>query len=105
MTTLTNLKQIAILDVAANLGYPFKRVSGQVYEHPDHDSFRIFADTNTFKWFSRDIQGDVIDFVQLVSSVSFKEAVTFLKSVHFEQVQVVENVSQPFCYYLSEEPL
>ncbi len=30
---------------------------------------RIFADTNTFKWFSRDIQGDVIDFVQLVADV------------------------------------
>ncbi|WP_303972492.1 toprim domain-containing protein [Streptococcus merionis] len=103
MTALTNLKQISILDVAANLGYRFNRVSGQVYEHPDHDSFRIFVDTNTFKWFSRDIQGDVIDFVQIVSGVSFKEALAFLKTGKFEQVQPVENIYQPFRYYLPEE--
>ena len=71
------MKQTAILDVAACLGYSFKRMSGQIYEHPEHDSFRIFADTNTFKWFSRDIQGDVIYFVQLMSGVSFKKALTF----------------------------
>ncbi|HEL1640348.1 TPA: toprim domain-containing protein [Streptococcus suis] len=103
MTVVENLKQTSILDVAANLGYRFTRVSGQVYEHPDHDSFRIFADTNTFKWFSRDIQGDVIDFVQLMSGVSFKEALAFLKTSQFEQVQIVESVPQPFRYYLPEE--
>ncbi|HFI0292797.1 TPA: DNA primase [Streptococcus suis] len=103
MKAVANLKQISILDVAANLGYRFTRVPGQVYEHPDHDSFRIFADTNTFKWFSRDIQGDVIDFVQLMSGVSFKEALSFLKTGKFEQVQIVESLPQPFRYYLPEE--
>ena len=73
MTIIKAVKQKSILDVAESLGYSFRRLSGQVYEHPEHDSFRIFADTNTFKWFSRDIQGDVIDFVQLVAGVSFKE--------------------------------
>ena len=49
-------KQISILDVANRLGISFKQVSSSVYEHPEHDSFRIFSTTNTFKWFSRDIQ-------------------------------------------------
>ena len=48
-------KQISILDVANRLGISFKQVSNSVYEHPEHDSFRIFSTTNTFKWFSRDI--------------------------------------------------
>ena len=78
MTIIKAVKQKSILDVAESLGYSFRCLSGQVYEHPEHDSFRIFADTNTFKWFSRDIQGDVIDFVQLVAGVSFKEAVSYL---------------------------
>ncbi|VJE77206.1 DNA primase [Streptococcus pneumoniae] len=65
-------KQISILDVANRLGISFKQVSSRVYEHPEHDSFRIFSTTNTFKWFSRDIQGDVIDFVRLVKGISFK---------------------------------
>ncbi len=43
----------------------------------NNDSFRIFSNTNIFKWFSRDIQGDVIDFVRLVKGISFKEALGF----------------------------
>ncbi|WP_105120041.1 toprim domain-containing protein [Streptococcus suis] len=104
MTRIKAVKQKAILDVAESLGCSFRRLSGHIYEHPDHDFFRIFADTNTFKWFSRDIQGDVIDFVQLVTGVSFKEAVSYLETGDFEQVKLVEETYQPFQYYLREEP-
>ena len=104
MTRIEAVKHKAILDVAGSLGYSFRRLSGQVYEHPEHDSFKIFADTNTFKWFSRDIQGDVIDFVQLVAGVSFKEALSYLETGDFEQAKIVEETYQPFRYYLSEEP-
>lgn len=90
MTRIKAVKQKAILDVAESLGYSFRRLSGHIYEHPDHDSFRIFADTNTFKWFSRDIQGDVIDFVQLVAGVTFKEAVSYLETGDFEQAKLIE---------------
>ena len=84
-------KQISILDVANRLGISFKQVSSSVYEHPEHDSFRIFSTTNTFKWFSRDIQGDVIDFVRLVKGISFKEALAFfLKNLSKEAVQEKE---------------
>ena len=104
MTRIEAVKHKAILDVAGSLGYSFRRLSGQVYEHPEHDSFKIFADTNTFKWFSRDIQGDVIDFVQLMAGVSFKEALSYLETGDFEQAKVVEETYQPFRYYLREEP-
>lgn len=104
MTRIKIVKQKAILDVAESLGYSFRRLSGQIYEHPDHDSFRIFADTNTFKWFSRDIQGDVIDFVQLVAGVSFKKALSYLETGGFEEAKVIEETYQPFQYYLREEP-
>ncbi|COK30035.1 DNA primase [Streptococcus pneumoniae] len=104
MTRIEAVKQKAILEVAESLGYFFKRLSGQVYEHPEHDSFRIFADTNTFKWFSRDIQGDVIDFVQLITGVTFKEALSYLETGDFEQTKIVEETYHPFRYYLREEP-
>lgn len=83
-------KQISILDVANRLGISFKQVSNSVYEHPEHDSFRIFSTTNTFKWFSRDIQGDVIDFVRLVKGISFKEALAFLSEEPFQKEAVQE---------------
>ncbi len=38
MTRIKAVKQKAILDVAESLGYSFRRLSGQIYEHPDHDS-------------------------------------------------------------------
>lgn len=104
MTRIKAVKQKAILDVAESLGYSFRRLSGQIYEHSNHDSFRIFADTNTFKWFSRDIQGDVIDFVQLVAGVSFKDALSYLETGGFEQAKVIEETYQPFQYHLREEP-
>lgn len=103
MTIIKAVKQKSILDVAESLGYSFRRLSGQVYEHPEHDSFRIFADTNTFKWFSRDIQGDVIDFVQLVADVSFKEAVSYLETGDFKQAKTIEETYRHFRYYLPEE--
>ncbi|MGU7968803.1 DNA primase [Streptococcus suis] len=104
MTRIKAVKQKAILDVAESLGYSFRRLSGHIYEHPDHDSFRIFVDTNTFKWFSRDIQGDVIDFVQLVTGVTFNEAVSYLENGDFKQTKTIEETYKPFQYYLHEEP-
>ncbi len=93
-------KQISILDVANRLGISFKQVSSRVYEHPEHDSFRIFSTTNTFKWFSRDIQGDVIDFVRLVKGISFKEALAFLSEEPFQKEAVQEKRERPFYYPL-----
>ena len=93
-------KQISILDVANRLGISFKQVSSSVYEHPEHDSFRIFSTTNTFKWFSRDIQGDVIDFVRLVKGLSFKEALAFLSEEPFQKEAVQEKRERPFYYPL-----
>ena len=93
-------KQISILDVASRLGISFKQVSSSVYEHPEHDSFRIFSTTNTFKWFSRDIQGDVIDFVRLVKGISFKEALAFLSEEPFQKEAVQEKRERLFYYPL-----
>ena len=95
-------KQISILDVANRLGISFKQVSSSVYEHPEHDSFRIFSTTNTFKWFSRDIQGDVIDFVRLVKGISFKEALAFLSEEPFQKEAVQEKRERPFYYPLNQ---
>ena len=97
---IAECKQISILDVANRLGISFKQVSSSVYEHPEHDSFRIFSTTNTFKWFSRDIQGDVIDFVRLVKGISFKEALAFLSEEPFKKEAVQENRLRPFYYPL-----
>ena len=65
-------KQISILDVANRLGISFKQVSSSVYEHLNTIHFGFF-NYQYFKWFSRDIQGDVIDFVRLVREFPLKK--------------------------------
>lgn len=102
MIQLDEIKKKSIVDVAGALGIPLKRLSSKLYEQVDHDFFKIFADTNTFKWFSRDIQGDVIDFVQLISGVTFKETVHFLSNGTFPEYEVKEHKLAPFHYTLPE---
>ena len=102
MIQLDEIKKKSIVDVAGALGIPLKRLSSTLYEQVEHDSFKIFADTNTFKWFSRDIQGDVIDFVQLMSGRSFKEAVYFLNNGSFPEYEVKQRAFSPFRYNLPE---
>lgn len=46
----------------------------------------------------------MIDFVQLVAGVTFKEAVSYLETGDFEQAKLIEETYQPFQYYLNEEP-
>lgn len=102
MTPLETIKKKAIVDVAGALGVPLKRLSSSLYEQVEHDSFKIFTNTNTFKWFSQDIQGDVIDFVQLMIGVSFKEAVHFLDKGNFPEAEIQALKGEPFRYYIPE---
>lgn len=97
---LEDYKRKSIVEVAQSLGIELKRISSHLYEHPDHDSFRIFANTNTFKWFSRDIQGDAIDFVRVTQNVSFKEALHYLAGQEFKAQEVQEISGIPFSYPL-----
>ena len=99
---LEDYKRKSILEVAQSLGIELKRISSHLYEHPDHDSFRIFTNTNTFKWFSRDIQGDVIDFVRVTQNVSFKEALHYLAGQEFKAQEVQEISDIPFSYPLRQ---
>ena len=71
-------KQISILDVANRLGISFKQVSSSVYEHPEHDSFRIFQLPILLNGFQEIFKVMSFDFVRLVQGISFKEALAFL---------------------------
>lgn len=100
---LDELKQLSTIDVADSLGMELKRESGSTYYWTEHDSLKIRANTNRFHWFSRDVGGDVIQLVQSVKDVSFKEAVSFLQEGTFSQVEakpLEEEKREPFRYVL-----
>lgn len=100
---LEELKQLSIIDVANSLGMELKRDSGNSYYWTEHDSLKILVNTNRFHWFSRDVGGDVIQLVQSVKDVSFKEAVHFLQEGTFSQVEakpLEEEKREPFKYVL-----
>lgn len=98
--SIEELKKKSIIDVAANLGIPLRKIGSNIYEREDHDSFKIFADSNTFKWFSRDIQGDVINLVQLEKDISLNEAMYYLQHGKFKAVEVEKVKKEPFRYFL-----
>ncbi|RXN51049.1 hypothetical protein C1H88_00025 [Streptococcus agalactiae] len=96
-----------ILAVATSLGMDVKPGSSGSYYWKEHDSFHIYPDTNSFRWWSRRTGGDTINLVQVVQEEltgkkpNFKEAVNYLETGSFEHVEVKERVYEPFDYYLS----
>lgn len=100
------LVSMDIVAVAESLGMKLKPGSSGTYYWEEHDSFHIYPNTNSFRWWSRSIGSNTIDLVQVVREEqtghkpNFKEATTFLETGHFENVTVQPPVREPFEYYL-----
>lgn len=100
------LVSMDIVAVAESLGMKLKPGSSGIYYWEEHDSFHIYPNTNTFRWWSRSIGSNTIDLVQVVreeltgQKPSFKEAAAFLETGQFENVTVQPPVKEPFEYYL-----
>lgn len=107
MTKIEELKQKAILDVAQSLGLELRRQGSDRYVWAEHDSLTITPSKNMFSWWSRDMAGDVITFVQAIREyqtgqmISFKEAAIFLEKGEFPIYQPSQEPVKPFSYYLA----
>lgn len=100
------LVSMDIVAVAESLGMTLKPGSSGIYYWEEHDSFHIYPNTNTFRWWSRGVGTNTIDLVQVVQEEltghkpSFREATSFLETGHFDNVIVQPVVKEPFEYYL-----
>ena len=95
-------KNLSILSVAEQLGMELKRTGSYSYTWTEHDSFVIDARKNDFHWNSRSEFGDVIQLVQSIKGVSYKEAMHFLETGEFKQVNSEDQMApkEPFYYNL-----
>lgn len=95
-----------ILDVANELNMELVQ-SGRDYRWKEHDSLVISPDKNLWKWFSRNLGGDVISLVETIKETDFNQSVNFLNDGEFKTFQRVERSEEPFNYYLHpyEQPL
>lgn len=100
--TKEEAKNMNILDVANSLGMNMLKSSRNEYYWDEHDSFKINTSKNMFRWYSKDIGGDVIQMVQTLRGVSFKEAINYLDTGHFEEAKVQEVTREPFKYLLEK---
>ncbi|KXU01856.1 hypothetical protein SCODD09_00948 [Streptococcus constellatus] len=103
--TKAQAKSLAILDVARSLGMEMKRKSHREYYWAEHDSFKIDTLKNTWHWYSRTGKyGDPINLVQEIKNVSYKEAMHYLDTGEFSEVdtKAVEAQSEPFKYTLEK---
>ncbi len=100
------LVSMDIVAVAESLGMTLKPGSSGAYYWEEHDSFHIYPNTNTFRWWSRGVGTNTIDLVQVVQEEmtghkpSFREATSFLETGQFNNVTVQPPVKDPFEYYL-----
>ena len=95
-------KRLSIISVAEQLGIELKRTGSYSYTWTEHDSFVIDTRKNEFHWNSRTEFGDVIQLVQSIKGVSYKEAMHFLETGEFKQVNSEAQMAQkePFHYNL-----
>ena len=95
-------KRLSIISVAEQLGMELKRTGSHSYNWVEHDSFVIDTKKNEFYWNSRTEFGDVIQLVQTIRGVSYKEAMHFLETGEFKAVDVEAQTTtkEPFSYHL-----
>ena len=97
-------KRLSIISVAEQLGIELKRTGSYSYTWTEHDSFVIDARKNEFHWNSRTEFGDVIQLVQSIKGVSYKEAMHFLETGEFKKVDLAVQIApkEPFYYNLEK---
>ena len=97
-------KNISILSVAEQLGMRLKRTGAYSYTWTEHDSFVIDVKKNDFHWNSRSEFGDVIQLVQTIQGVTYKEAMHFLETGEFKKVDLAVQIApkEPFYYNLEK---
>ena len=100
--TKEEAKNMNILDVANSLGMNMLKLSRNEYYWDEHDSFKINTSKNMFRWYSKDIGGDVIQMIQTLRGVSFREAINYLDTGNFEEAKVQEVTREPFKYLLEK---
>lgn len=69
---------VSILRVAEDMGFTPQQIGGY-YTLKEHDSVRIYPDTNSFHRFSADVGGSTIDFAMHFGGLTEKEAIRSLK--------------------------
>ena len=100
--TKEEAKNLSIISVAEQLGMELKRTGAYSYTWTEHDSFVIDARKNDFHWNSRSEFGDVIQLVQTIQGVTYKEAMHFLETGEFKKVDLAAQIGpkEPFRYSL-----
>ena len=102
--TKAQAKSLDILEVARSLGMEMKRKSHREYYWAEHDSFKIDTVNNVWRWYSRSEFGDVIQLVQTIQGVTYKEAMHFLETGEFKKVDLAAQIApkEPFYYNLEK---
>jgi DNA primase len=79
MLEINNIKEISIVDFCNNNGIPLNKQHGRYLCLKEHDSLVINTDKNRFIWNSRQLSGDIIDFVKAIYNVDFTGAIGILE--------------------------
>ncbi|EAF5405515.1 DUF3991 domain-containing protein [Listeria monocytogenes] len=98
-------KNVDIVSFCEAVGYDLtqEKGNGSQFRGVDHSSLVVFRDTNTFRWFKKEVSGDAVNFVKLFLDKTTNEAMDLLletaKNGAFKEVKEWNKApKEPFRY-------
>ncbi|MBC1212434.1 DUF3991 domain-containing protein [Listeria booriae] len=99
-------KKVDIVHFCEVNGFGLTSDNGRDYYGEDHDSLWVNRETNTFRWFSRGLTGDSIQFVETFFDKKFVEAVNLLTDDQYTSGDIpkfVPKPKEPFKYFYKHD--
>ena len=93
--------QVSIISVCDDHGIPYKELRDE-YRLKDH-GVAIYKSDNRFHWFSKELNGNTIDFCTEYLNMGFKEALSYLTQQDFKIIQPKVKKKKPFHYYFKHD--
>lgn len=93
--------QVNIISVCDDHGIPYKELRDE-YRLRDH-GIAIYKLTNRFHWFSKELNGNTIDFCREYLNMEFKEALSYLTQQDFKIIQPKVKKKKSFHYYFKHD--
>lgn len=102
---INNAKSVSIVEIAQANGFNLTTQKGKEIRFADNHSMTINVETNTYiDWADDTYKGDSISFVrQVVGIKDFKDAVNYINSGNFSQVNIQQIEKEEFQYDSSKE--
>lgn len=95
---IKEIEKIDIISFCQSKGIAVKKTGNKYYRLEQHDSLVINTHSNYFVWNSKQIGGNIINFVQAYYDCNFYKAMEILSSESFSTTNIEREIQEDFIY-------